>query len=65
MDSFLTVNECATILKVNPMTVYRQCKRGAIKYRREGRAIRVYASQLLPPVTKDEENEKIKQFVFA
>lgn len=65
MESFLSVKECAALLHVSEATVYRQCKNGKIKHRREGSAIRIYANQFKPELTSDEENAKLKDYIFG
>lgn len=65
MQSFLTVEEYAAILRVNPRTIYRRCKRGEIKHKREGRAIRIFSSELEAPITESEKVIDLKKYIFS
>jgi len=45
-DEWLTVEQAATLLQVNPATIYRWCKSGEIAHTRVGRTYRVHRASL-------------------
>jgi excisionase family DNA binding protein len=47
MSRYLSVREVANILALNPQTIYRMCKRGALMHVRVGGAIRFRADEIL------------------
>lgn len=46
MSDYFTVRQCAEYLRVNPMTIYRMVKKGAIPYFRVGNSIRFHIKSL-------------------
>ena len=63
MNTFLTVEECANLLKISEQTVYRKCKRGEYKHKKY--PIRIYAEQFQLEDSEEERVQKDITYIFG
>jgi len=63
MNTFLTVEECANLLKISEHTVYIKCKRG--EYKHEKYPIRIYAKQFQLEDSEEEKLQKDIHYIFS
>lgn len=61
MNPYATVEEAAQILRLNPETVRRKCRKGELDFHRTGRKYLIPISALLPDHKTQEDLDELLQ----